>query len=326
MRRLIKILMVVAVLGVVAMGGILAWLFLAYPSVSPAPAITVASTPEVLKRGDYVFNHVAACAHCHSAPDYESYAMPPHPGSIGQGGWGFGAEVGVPGLVYATNITPHRLATWSDGEILRALTSGVAADGRALFPMMPWRHYAETARDDLEAVIAHLRTLAPIVNEVPPPKLTFPMNVIARTLPVDAQLAATAPQRSDEVAYGAYLVDLGACRDCHSRSEHGATITGLEFAGGREFIFADGSVVRSANITPDEATGLGRWTREQFIGRFQAWGGRREKLAPGQPNTPMPWTSYGGMTADDLGAIFAYLRSLPPVGNTVVAVSPARSR
>ncbi len=326
MRRLIKILVVVAALGVLAMVGILSWLFLAYPSVSPAPVITVVSTPAVLQRGDYVFNHVAACAHCHSAPDYESYAMPPQPGSIGQGGWGFGSEVGVPGLVYASNITPHALAAWSDGEILRALTSGVAKDGRALFPLMPWQHYAKAARDDIEAVIAHLRALPAIVNEVPPPHLSFPMNVIARTLPVDAQPPATAPDRSDEVAYGAYLVDLGACKDCHSRSEHGAAISGLEFAGGREFVFADGSIVRSANVTPDDATGLGRWTREQFIGRFQAWGGRREKLASGQPNTPMPWTSYGGMTADDLGAIFAYLRTLPPVANTVVAVSPAPSR
>ncbi|HYE03965.1 MAG TPA: c-type cytochrome [Planctomycetota bacterium] len=326
MRRLIKILVVVAVLGVVLMVGILGWLFLAYPLVSPAPAITVAATPEVLERGEYVFNHVAACAHCHSAPDYEAYAMPPQPGSIGQGGWGFGGEVGVPGLVYASNITPHALATWSDGEILRALSSGVSKDGRALFPLMPWRHYATTSRADLEAVIAHVRTLPAVVNEVPAPRLSFPMNVIARTLPVDAQLASSAPDRADELAYGRYLVDLGACADCHSPTEHGEPIAGLEFAGGREFVFADGSIVRSMNITPDQATGLGTWTREQFIGRFQAWGGRREKLAPGQPNTPMPWTSYGGMTAEDLGAIFAYLRSLPPVANVVVKTSPAPAR
>lgn len=326
MRRLIKILVVVAALGVLAMVAVLGWLFIAYPRVSLAPTLTVTSTPERLARGEYVFHRAAACASCHSAPDYASYALPPLAGTIGQGGWGFSGESGVPGLVYASNITPHALAGWSDGEIWRALTSGVAKNGHALYPLMPWQHYAGVARDDLEAVIAYMRTLAPVVNEVPPARLTFPMNVIVRTLPVDGHPPETAPDRADAVAYGAYLVNLGACKHCHSRDDHGTYLAGLEFAGGREFAFADGAISRSANLTPDDATGLGRWTREQFIGRFQAWGGRHEKLAPGQPNTPMPWTSYGGMTADDLGAIFAYLRSLPPKANAVVTSSPAPSR
>jgi mono/diheme cytochrome c family protein len=79
-----------------------------------------------------------------------------------------------------------------------------------------------------------------------------------------------------------------------------------------------------ANLTPDKETGLGAWTEQQFIdtlrtGRHQ---GRGREILP-----PMPWRAFRNMTDGDLKAIFAYLRTIPPVSNKVpdpvIAGAPA---
>ena len=70
----------------------------------------------------------------------------------------------------------------------------------------------------------------------------------------------------------------------------------------------------TANLTPDVATGTGAWTEEIFIRTLRTgrhWGQSRPILPP------MPWFNYGKMAEEDLQAIFAYLRSIPPVKNRV---------
>jgi hypothetical protein len=70
----------------------------------------------------------------------------------------------------------------------------------------------------------------------------------------------------------------------------------------------------AANLTPDENTGLGIWTEEMFIGALRT--GRHMGVSrPIQP--PMPWQVYGRLPDEDLKAIYAYLRSIPPVHNRV---------
>lgn len=91
----------------------------------------------------------------------------------------------------------------------------------------------------------------------------------------------------------------------------------MAFAGGHEYPIP-GGVVQAANITPHADTGIGGWTRAQFIARFQLMAGARTPVSPGTFNTIMPWTGYAGMTAQDLGAIFAYLQTVQPVRNEVV--------
>jgi hypothetical protein len=66
----------------------------------------------------------------------------------------------------------------------------------------------------------------------------------------------------------------------------------------------------SKNLTP-HATGIGNWTREAFIARFKAYS-EPLTVAP-EDNTLMDWNAYAGMTETDLGAIYDYLQSLPPV-------------
>jgi len=102
----------------------------------------------------------------------------------------------------------------------------------------------------------------------------------------------------------------------------------MYMAGGFEFPFPDSTEVRSPNLTPDKATGIGSWTAQQFIERFRFFSDSTfvpYTVKPGQFKTVMPWTFYAGMKEEDLRAIFAYLQSLPAVKNPVVKFSiPSR--
>ncbi len=68
------------------------------------------------------------------------------------------------------------------------------------------------------------------------------------------------------------------------------------------------------NLTPDKETGLGDWTEQNFIATMRTGKrmGKGRDLLP-----PMPWQAFKNMTDDDLKAIFAYLRTIPPIKNTV---------
>ena len=72
---------------------------------------------------------------------------------------------------------------WSDGELFHAVTTGVSRDGRAMFPLMPYRTYGRVAEEDVRAILAYLRTLAPIANPVPTRTLDVPMNLIVQDDP-----------------------------------------------------------------------------------------------------------------------------------------------
>ncbi len=106
------------------------------------------------------------------------------------------------------------------------------------------------------------------------------------------------------VARGAYLADAADCAACHTDSAHG----GRPYAGGRAIATPFGTFY-SPNITPDPATGIGRWTAAQFLRAL--YDGVRADGANLFPVFPYP--SFTGITDSDGLAIWAYLRSLPPV-------------
>lgn len=324
MKKLAIIVALILLVLVLLPIGALCVVVMTRPNVGPAPSLTVTSTPELVARGGYLFNHQAACVACHTPWDATRFSFPPLAGREGAGGTRFSAESGVPGKIYAANLTPAALKDWSDGEIYRALVSGVNKRGDALFPLMPYGHYANLSQVDLQALIAYLRSLPAIENAIPARELTFPMNIIVRLIPVAAAPPATTPA-PDAKDYPAYVVNAGACLHCHTPSTHGKIVAGAEFTGGVQFPMPDGSVVRSANLTPDDDTGLGKWTREAFLQRFRAGVElAKQPGTPGAPNTPMPWSAYGGMTDGDLGAIYDYLRTLPKVANKVEHFTPAK--
>jgi mono/diheme cytochrome c family protein len=317
LRRLVRIVLyLVAAIVVIAMGG-LAWLFMAFPRAASPEVFQAPRTPERLARGEYLSRHVVGCSDCHGERDWTKYSAPQMREREGHGGMAFKLDVGT---LYAPNLTPAHLESWTDGEVLRAMTGGVSKDGRPLFPLMPYENLRHMSREDAEAVIAFVRTWKPVARDVPPTQLNFPLNLIVRTIPSPAPpLPEKAPDPSNRVEYGKYLVTIASCGDCHTKMEKGAKVPGMHYAGGLRFEMRSGGEIYSANITPDADTGIGRWTEAQFIDRFKSIANAPEESLAlnGRKNTEMPWRDYGGMTTEDLSAIFAYLRTLPPVRHAV---------
>ncbi|MEP6681654.1 MAG: c-type cytochrome, partial [Parafilimonas sp.] len=250
---------------------------------------------------------------------YTLWSAPLVPGTLGKGGEAFTQDQGFPGKFYARNISPTHLANWTDGEIYRTITTGVDKNDKALFSIMPWDNYGRMDPEDIKDVIAYIRTLPPQTNEPPKSVPDFPMNFILNTLPHKAS-PGKRPPSSDQLAYGAYMINACACGVCHTKQEKGK-IVGELFAGGFEFKFPDGSMAISANITPDKETGIGSWNEDAFIQKFKQYADSNYhavKLAQGDPQTVMPWMMYSGMDSTDLKAIYAYLKTVKPVNNMVV--------
>jgi mono/diheme cytochrome c family protein len=310
---------IVAFLFIGAIAGYI-YILKAFPKVGPAPELKISVTPELVKRGEYLFNHVTACADCHSTRDYSKYAGPVVPGTIGKGGFEFNEEFGLPGKFYAKNITPASLSNWTDGEIFRAITEGVDKNNEPLFPLMPFLSFGKMAKEDIYAIIAYMRTLQPIENNVSASRPSFPMNIIMRTIPQKNELQSI-PDKSNSIEYGKYLVSASGCNDCHTPQEKGEFKMDKYLSGGQEYKLPGNVIVRPANITPHRPSGIGDWTKEQFILKFKSFR-EPEYKAPevkeGGFNTFMPWTFFAGMTDEDLGAIYDYLMTVKPINNNVV--------
>jgi hypothetical protein len=229
--------------------------------------------------------------------------------------------MGFPGVFYSKNITPYGLKDWTDGEIYRAITTGVNKDNKALFPLMPYQHYGTMDNEDLFSIIAYVRSLPSVKNDVQEREVDFPFSLILQTIPKKAAPAAR-PDPSDSVAYGKYLVNAAGCVDCHTKFEKGQFVAGTEFGGSREFELPGGTL-RSANISPD-ATGIGYWSKEKFIRAFKQYQDstyKSPKLAMTDYNTIMPWIMYASMTESDLSSIYQYLRTVTPIHNEVTKFS-----
>jgi mono/diheme cytochrome c family protein len=119
-----------------------------------------------------------------------------------------------------------------------------------------------------------------------------------------ALFAGTAAAQEALVAKGRYLTHAGGCITCHTEDRDEA----VPLAGGYALESPFGTFY-SPNITPDVETGIGRWTDEDFVAAF--WDGVNPD---GDHYFPaFPFTSYTGVSRDDLLAIKAYLFSLAPV-------------
>jgi len=295
-----------------------------FPKVGAPQEIEIVGTEAQTERGEYLANHVAVCIDCHSQRDFTKFAGPISPGTYGAGGELFSEEMGAPGTIYSKNITPAGIGEWTDGEILQAMTEGVSRDGTSLFPIMPYLNYNTMAESDARAIIAYLRTLDPIENEVPDRHLNFPLNLIVKTMPQPYN-PQEVPDPADTTAYGEYLTHIASCTDCHTPLEGGQPVESMYLAGGRMFVMPNGDTVRSANITPHPITGIGAWTEDFFVERFKYFTDSSHQniaLEDTTTATIMPWIQYAGMTREDLRSVYRYLETIEPVDNPVVRYSP----
>jgi hypothetical protein len=301
--------------------------FFSFSCSNEPKATTEAAKPNAdslkrVERGSYLAHHVAGCMDCHSKHEWTKFSGPMVAGTEGMGGEAFDHKLidGIPGVVYARNITPDPetgIGNWTDEDIIKAMTRGLSKNGDTLFPLMPYAHFNAMAKEDVLSVVAFLHTLKPIKNAVPkrqlmiPASLAYPPNLKSS---VDSN---TIPPASNAVAYGGYIVNLCACVDCHTPMIKGQYDFAHAFSGGLTF-HAPTFTVNTANITPDSATGIGAWNEERFLNKFIPY--RREENynhEAGKQNTYMPLSFYAGMQDDDLKAIYAFLRTLPPIKHVV---------
>jgi len=278
----------------------------ALASSSAVPA-NAQSNKDLVARGTYLMNGPVACANCHT-PRGPNMALLPNMSYAG------GFKIVDPAFeVYTANITPDKdtgIGTWTDAQIITAIREGKSREGKILFPPMPVPTYNNMSDDDVKAIVAFLHTVKPVHHEVPRSKYHIPQ----KAMPPAKGVAA--PPRSDKVAYGRYIVTaLAHCFECHSGpDEHGAPDPVHRLgAGGFLITLAPGATVRTPNITPDPETGIGKWS-DADIKKALTQGVRPDgrHLSP-----PMPFPFFKNMTNDDLDAVVAFIRTIPPIKNAV---------
>jgi mono/diheme cytochrome c family protein len=326
MKKLLRVLFVLVALILMVGLGAVSYVTVAFPKVDAPTDLSVTLTPDRIERGAYLANHVMLCMDCHSQRDWTKFSGPPIPGTMGVGGDRFDQTMEFPGVFYARNITPGAIGDWTDGELYRLITTGVDRHGKAMFPIMPYLNYGQMDPEDIYDVIAYIRSLDPIENSLPTSQPDFPFSLILKTIPKNAE-PQKRPSPSDALAYGKYMTNAAACVDCHTPFEKGRFV-GEFYSGGRAFPFPDGSVVRSANLTPHE-TGIKNWSQDDFIHRFKAYAADAHNMPqskPGEMQTPMPWAMYSGMQEQDLAAIYTYLQSLEPVNHLVEKFTPGNAQ
>jgi mono/diheme cytochrome c family protein len=264
-----------------------------------------------LARGEYLVEGVAHCFQCHSDHDMSKFDVPIKDGMKGAG-WIMDKSEGL-GTVVAPNITPDKetgIGNWTDDEIARAIREGVSRDGHALFPIMPYENFREMSDEDLASVVVYLRTIPAVRNVLPRTSLDFPLSRIVNTMPQPVEGAVPEPAAESR---GAYLVKMAECQSCHSAAVQGAPVPGLTFAGGFEFkpVGWQGPPVFSANITPD-ASGIAHYDEALFDQVL-----RTGRLPGRQLSGIMPYAHLSRLSPDDMKAIFAFIKSQPPVQHRV---------
>jgi mono/diheme cytochrome c family protein len=287
---------------------------------------------DVVSHGEYIAN-IAGCIDCHT-PFQKEYQDPAQM-SLDQlkllsfnlgatqdrdnkllaGGRPF--DLGPAGVLLTRNLTPDQdtgLGGWTDEQIRIAVRTGINSEGRLLFPVMPYHVYNSMADSDLDALIAYLRTIKPVENNIP--KSTIPTDGFPSPT---YQTGLVAPDASDKAARGSYLVNsIMGCTDCHTPVD---PVTGApqmdRYLAGRQPYEGPWGIVYGGNITPDNETGIGTWSEEEIIRAITSGvskDGRRLIL--------MPWFNYVTLKAEDAEAVAYYLKNvLPAVNNEIPAPS-----
>lgn len=286
----------------------------------PFPDLHASTEPAIVARGEYLVLGPAHCAACHMSSTLE-YARSVQSGARPAMAGGRPFNRPPLGTLYSKNLTPDRetgIGRYTDAQIARMLRHGVRPDGRASIPLlMP---YWEMSDEDVVAVISYLRAQPPVRREVPESRWT-PLGKVIRSFMAVAQPYTkghpprVAPHAEPTIARGRYLaLSVADCSLCHTSINPLTGEPGQPFTGGDalEPIPVEGVDMsrwfNPPNITPLIGSALRRFPdRAAFVARFKI-GGRK------YDGSPMPWEAMSQLSAEDVGAIYDFLRSIPPGG------------
>lgn len=300
------------------------------PKQRPPSEEKIEPTDERKARGEYLVENVLSCYDCHSERDSNRFGLPALKDKKGIGTPCFDQALGFPGRVCTPNITPDPktgIGAWTDGELMRAIREGVGRDGEAIFGLMPYPYYRFLSDEDARAIVVYLRSQPPIEEARDRTKLDFPISVFIKLEPLPLTGPVDPPSTSDPLAQGKYLSEIAGCHGCHTPiDEQHHALAGKDYSGGQEFPLDVGVLVKASNITPDPKTGIGKMSKEAFIGRFKAFEDHEAAAqeVPIQQNTVMPWLNYARMRVEDLSAIYDYLQTVPAISNHVRRLPPLK--
>jgi mono/diheme cytochrome c family protein len=254
------------------------------------------------KRGEYLVK-AGGCVGCHTENKKE--AVP----------FAGGRELKTPfGTFYGPNITPHPQAgigRWTEADFVRAMREGNGPDSAHYFPAFPYPSFTKITDTDLRDLFAYVRTLPPNQRPSQPHDLKFPFGFrfsLAgwKWLFFTPGAFVPDPKASPQVNRGAYLVQaLGHCGECH---------TPRNFLGGpkRDRFLAGGKGPEGKNIpnlTPTRLKKLSDGELKDFLTTGMTPDGDVAAEAMGEVVT----NTTSKLTPEDLAALIAYLRTLPPL-------------
>jgi mono/diheme cytochrome c family protein len=283
-----------------------------YKAADPTGVPTSLAKASLVERGEYLAK-AADCMVCHTSAGGKEYAG--------------GLAIRLPfGTLYTTNITPDKetgIGNYSDQDFLNAVHRGIRRDGARLYPAMPYTSYTYISDADALAIKAYLFSLAPVRAEAPANTLGFPFNqrwgMIFWSALFNPDTRFTPDtSKSPEWNRGAYLSEaLAHCGECHTPRNFAFALNNRQkFAG------AVTAGWRAFNITSDKATGLGAWRDEDLIAYLSTGHAAGHGTASGPMGEAVD-QSFGQLAPEDIRAMVAYLRSVPPVASTDLPATPA---
>lgn len=262
-----------------------------------AEAISIPTGEAAIARGRHLAEAVTFCQACHGED---------------LGGDVFDDEPGI-ATIPASNLTAGRGgvgAAYTDADWVRSIRHGVNPQGRGQL-IMHSDIYHNLSQQDLGAIIAYIKSLPSVDNQLPPTRV-HPLGTIfvalgmfdMEALPlIPAEIIdhaapfAQMPAQGATAEYGGYLMSITLCRMCH----------GPDLAGGNPL---EPGMPPGPNLTPGGE--LAGWSESDFIRTM------RTGVSPhGHELNPevMPWDVYAKMTDDELSALWMYIESLPPVSS-----------
>jgi mono/diheme cytochrome c family protein len=275
-----------------------------YKAADPSGVPASLAKASLVERGAYLAK-AADCMACHTTERGKPYA----------GGLGFKLPFGT---LYSTNITPDKdtgIGSYSDQDFLNAVHRGVRRDGARLYPAMPFVSYTYMTDADALAIKAYLFSLPPVRAAAPENTLAFPfnqrwaMNFWSAVFNPDTRFEPDTAQ-SPEWNRGAYLAEaLAHCGECH-------TPRNLAFAldNRRKFAGAVTAGWRAFNISSDKATGIGGWRDDDLVSYLSIGHAAGHGTAAGPMGEAVD-RSFSQMTPEDVRAVVAYLRTVPPIAS-----------
>ncbi|MFL1011950.1 cytochrome c [Flavisericum labens] len=313
MKKYLKISGIIAAIIIGAVG-----VFLLYVGITDIPSYAIEkvnfqaqSSPESIERGKKLT--MMLCANCHMNSETRKLTgkrMLDAPPEFGE--------------VYSQNITQDKqygIGNWTDGELVYLLRTGIKKNGQYSPPYMA--KLPTMADEDINAIISFLKSDNHMVvaNATPdiPTKPSFLTKLLCRMAFKPFEMPTEKielPNPTNEVELGKYLAHNLDCFSCHSadfktNNYLDPTLSKGYFAGGNKPLDEHGRVMLTQNLTSDKETGIGNWTKEDFINTV------KYGIKKGENALQYPMMPYTQLTDKEAGAIFEYLQTIPPVKNKV---------